>query len=185
MIICISGFCASGKNAAGEYVAEKLGMRLVSPTFKDLAKAEGITLMEFQERAAQSKDGEIDRKFDLELRRQANDGHCVITTWLGPWIVENADLRVWLYAAEAVRAKRLAAREKISTQEALMHIRKRDEGNVARYKKVYGIDITAHDDFDLQIDVESLSAQQVAQKIIDAAMEKGAAKGKKQGKNKR
>lgn len=172
MIICISGFCATGKNTVGNFVAEALGLRLVAPTFKDLAAAEGISLMEFQKKAANSKDGEIDKKFDRELRRQADAGNCVVTTWLGPWMIENANVRVWLYAPDKVRAKRLAGREKISEEEALMHIKKRDADNVARYKKVYGIDITRHDKFNLMLNVEKISAQEAAEKIVQAIKKK-------------
>ncbi|VVB57809.1 Cytidylate kinase [Candidatus Anstonella stagnisolia] len=172
MIICVGGFTACGKNTVGKYVAEALGLRIVDPTFKDLAALEGIPLMEFQKKAAESKNGEIDRKFDDELRRQASAGNCVITTWLAPWMVKNADFRVWLVASEKVRAKRLAGREGMSEEEAIAHIKKRDADNIARYKKVYGIDITKHEIFDLQINVEKIGAKEVAEKIVKAIKEK-------------
>ena len=163
---------ACGKNTVGEYVAEMLNLRIVDPTFKDIASAEKISLMEFQKKAANSKNGEIDKKFDDELRRQAAAGNCVITTWLAPWMVKNADFCVWLSASEKVRAKRLCGREGMSKEEALAHIKKRDADNIARYKKVYGIDITKHENFDLQINVEKTNAKEVAEKIVKAVKEK-------------
>ena len=98
MIIAISGFTGCGKNTLGELLAKKLGYKLVCPTFKDLAAEEGITLMEFQAKAA--KDKNIDKKFDAALRKQvaATKGNCVVTTWLGPWMVD-ADLKIKLFAA--------------------------------------------------------------------------------------
>jgi len=172
MIICVSGLTACGKNTVGKYVAEALGLRIVDPTFKDLAAKEKISLMEFQKKAANSKNGEIDRKFDDELRRQAQAGNCVITTWLAPWMVKNADFRVWLAASGEVRAKRLIGREGMGEQEALMHIQARDADNVSRYKKVYGIDITNHEIFDLEINVEKIGAKEVAEQIVKAVREK-------------
>lgn len=172
MIICVSGMTSCGKNTVGEHVAKALGLRVVNPTFKDLAAAEGISLLDFQKKAAESIGGEIDRKFDDELRRQASAGNCVITTWLAPWMVKDANFRVWLSASEEVRARRLAGREHISEKDALMHIKKRDAGNIARYQKVYGIDITKHGEFDLILNVDKIDAEKAAEKILDAIKKK-------------
>jgi len=149
MIIAVGGLTGSGKNTLGELLAKKLGLKLVCPTFKDLAKREGIPLMEFQKRA--EKDQNIDKKFDAELKEQAKKGNCVVTTWLGPWMVD-ADLRVWVFAPADVRAKRISKRDGMVLEQAKKHIHERDEENRQRYLNVYGIDIYDHDTFD-SIDV--------------------------------
>ena len=84
-IIAISGLAGSGKNTVSGEVAKRLGWRVVEPTFKTLAAREGVTLMEFQEKA--KKDSGIDRKFDEALREECAGGKCVVSTWLGPWMV--------------------------------------------------------------------------------------------------
>lgn len=144
MIIAISGLTGSGKNTLGELLSEKLGYKLVCPTFKDLARAEGIPLMEFQEKA--EKDPGIDRKFDEVLRGQAK-GDCVVTTWLGPWMVE-ADVRIKVFAPIKTRAERISKRDGMGMDEAIKHIVGRDHGNRKRYLKLYGIDIESDDVFD-------------------------------------
>jgi cytidylate kinase len=144
MIITISGLTGSGKNTLGELLAKSLGYRLICPTFKDLAAKEGITLMEFQEKA--EKDPDIDKKFDAILREQAT-GDCVVTTWLGPWIVD-ADVRIKVIAPIEVRAKRTGLRDSMSEKEAIKHVKERDERNRKRYKKIYGIDIDQEEKFD-------------------------------------
>jgi cytidylate kinase len=140
MIITVSGLTGSGKNTLGEILAKKLGYKLICPTFKDLAAKEGISLMEFQKKA--EKDHDIDKKFDSVLKEQvaATGGKCVVTTWLGPWIVD-ADIRIKVNAPLETRAKRVAERDGMPLPEAKKHVRERDEENRARYMKVYGIDI--------------------------------------------
>ncbi len=145
MIIAISGLTGSGKNTLGEALAKALDFSLVCPTFKDLAKEEGISLLDFQKKAA--KDHTIDRKFDQLLKKQAK-GNCVVTTWLGPWIL-NADFRIYVFAPLDTRASRIAKRDTMIVEEAKKHILKRDEQNRERYLKVYGIDIYDTSSFDI------------------------------------
>jgi cytidylate kinase len=145
MIIAISGLTGSGKNTLGGLLAKKLGYRLVCPTFKDLAAREGVSLMEFQKRA--ETDPDIDRKFDAALKEQATAGNCVVTTWLGPWMVD-ADVRIKVKVADGIRAERIAKRDGMSRGEALEHLLERDERNRKRYLKAYGIDIDDEKIFD-------------------------------------
>jgi len=168
MIIAVTGLAGSGKNTFGAALAEELGLRVVCPTFKDLAKAEGVSLLEFQKMA--HADPEIDKKFDKHLKEESTRGNCVVTTWLGPWMVD-ADFRIWVEAPLEVRAKRLAKREGMTDEEALEHTKKRDADNRERYLKLYDIDIMDHKDFDLEISSEEhLPVEMV--KIALSALEK-------------
>ena len=97
MIITIAGLSGSGKNTVGEIVAEKLRLRLVDPTFKTLAEERRMDLMEFHRKA--EKEHNIDKNFDAALIAEVEKGPCVVTTWLAPWMVLNADLRVWISAS--------------------------------------------------------------------------------------
>ena len=170
MIIAVSGLAGSGKNTFGTVLAERLGYRVVCPTFKDLAEEEGVSLMEFQKKAGKMPD--IDRKFDEKLKKEAAKGECVVTTWLGPWMVE-ADFRVWVDAPESVRAERLAERDKIPVERAVAHIKERDEDNRNRYMKLYGIDIMDHSKFDIEISSAENTPEQMAEIAIGALKEKG------------
>ncbi len=178
-IIAVSGFAGSGKNTVGAEVARSLGWRIVAPTFKDLASRDGISLMEFQEKA--EKDLAIDYKFDAELARQVGNGNCAVVTWIGPWIKKISGKKyagimippvlpdvfsVWLDVDESTRAKRVAGRDGISKEDAFFHIKKRDSGNVKRYKRAYGIDIMDHSGFDLVVKVSDERPEEVAKKIL-------------------
>lgn len=163
-IIAISGFAGSGKNTVSRIVANKLSWRVVEPTFKTLAEREGISLMEFQKRA--HSDFEIDKKFDEALVEQSREGNCVIATWLGPWMAPGKPFRVWLDAPQDIRSKRVGGREGEDDATALEHIKKRDADNLERYKKVYGIDISEHDGFDLVLDASKKTPNELAEEII-------------------
>ena len=104
--------------------------------------------MEFQAKA--EKDPDIDRKFDALLREQAS-GDCVVTTWLGPWIVD-ADVRIKVKVADRIRAQRIAKRDGMTLKQALKHMHERDDQNRKRYKKLYNIDIDDEKIFDLVLD---------------------------------
>ncbi|MEM4389818.1 MAG: cytidylate kinase family protein [Candidatus Micrarchaeia archaeon] len=170
MIITISGLSGCGKDTVGALVAKALGLRHIRFSFKDEAARRGISLMELQRLA--TKNPRIDREFDTRLVKEARKGNCVVTTWLGSWLVKNSDLRVWLAATEKTRAARIAKREGISLARALSHLRARDANNRARYKKLYGIDLSDHSIFDLEIHTDRLTPKTIAHIIICAAKEK-------------
>jgi cytidylate kinase len=172
MIICVSGLAGSGKNTVGEIVAKKLNLDEVKLSFKDEAKRENVDLMTVQKEA--TKNESYDRELDREIVKRARKGNCVVMTWLGPWIVKNADLRVWLNVGEKERAKRVARRDRMSLKKALEHIRRRDENNRRRYRRYYGIDIMDHSIFDLEINSDVFNPQQIAGIIIKAAEAKRA-----------
>ncbi|NYZ76582.1 cytidylate kinase family protein [Candidatus Micrarchaeota archaeon] len=172
MIICVSGLAGSGKNTVGEIVAKKLNLDEVKLSFKDEAKRENVDLMTVQKEA--TKNESYDRELDREIVKRAKKGNCVVMTWLGPWIVKNADLRVWLNVSERERAKRVARRDRMSLKKALEHIRKRDDNNRRRYRRYYGIDIMDHSIFDLEINSDVFNPQQIAGIVIKAAEAKRA-----------
>jgi cytidylate kinase len=164
MIIAIAGLTGSGKNTLGELLAKELGYRMVCPTFKDLAAKEGIPLMEFQKKA--ESDPDIDKKFDAVLKEQAAQGDCVITTWLGPWMVD-ADLRIKVSAPAEIRAERISGRDSMSADEAIRHVLERDESNRKRYKKLYGIDIDNEEIFDAVLDSGRCTPEELLEQTIE------------------
>lgn len=178
IIICISGLSGSGKNSVGKFVAEKLGLRLIDPTFKTIAAKQKMSLLDFHKKA--EHEHSIDKKFDAALVASAKKGNCVISTWLGPWMIKNADIKVWLYAPSTARASRVAKRDGMSNVEAARHITERDESNRLRYLEIYKIDIYDHSGFELVINSEKFMPEESANIIVAAALAKGG-KAKKSG----
>jgi cytidylate kinase len=84
----------------------------------------------------------------------------------------NADLRVWLQASLEERAKRIFRREVdkgLTYESVLYRTLQRDEQNRKRYLQLYGIDSNDRSDFDIIINTEKLTAEQVSSLIIAAA----------------
>lgn len=164
MIIAVAGLSGSGKNTLGKMIAKEFDYRVVCPTFKDLAAKEGVSLMEFHKMA--ENDPEIDKKFDHFIREETVKGNCVVTTWLGPWIVD-ADIRIKVFALAKTRASRVAGRDNLTYEQALQHINDRDNNNRRRYKKLYNIDIDNIDVFDACLN----SGVYTPEQLLEIAME--------------
>ena len=169
MIISVWGMTGSGKNTFGALLAKRLGYRTVSPTFKDLAKKEGIPLLEFQKRA--ESDHSIDKRFDALLKAEANKGDCVVTTWLGPWMLA-ADFRIHIFAPARTRADRISDRDSMPLRDALRHVQERDANNIKRYMDVYRIDITDTSIFDLGLNAETYRPEQMVEVAMVALNKK-------------
>ncbi len=165
-IICISGLVGSGKDTVSDLVAKKLGFSRVKLSFKDAAKQKGISLMEYQ--AYVEKDLTIDKEFDHIIIKEARKQDSVISTWLGPWLIPDAALKVWLEASPKVRAERISVRDDMSKSKALKHVIERDMHNRGRYMALYAVDIFVHSNFDIQINTEHFSPEQLADIIVAA-----------------
>jgi len=171
MIIAISGLVGSGKDSVAKMVAEKLSIKHINLTFKDAARAKDIPLMEYQEYA--KKNVSIDKEFDDMVIAETKKEDCVTSTWLGPWLIKDADLRIWLDASPDARARRISGRDGMTLAEAMDHVRKRDAHNRARYKRLYNIDIFEDRSvFDLIINTETFMPEDSASIIETAIKEK-------------
>jgi cytidylate kinase len=163
--IAISGKSGCGNTTVSRIVAQRLGLSLINYTFHTMAEERGMSFEEFYELAQE------DRSFDIILDRKqvelARAGNCVLGSRLAVWLLEEADLRVYLDAPPEVRASRISSREGGSLEEKLRQTSRRDRRDHDRYLDLYAID---NDDFqfvDLVIDVEKLDQFQVAGTIVE------------------
>jgi len=165
-IICIGGLVGSGKDSVADAVAETLKFRRIRLTFKDAAQRMGITLMKYQSYI--EKDLTIDKEFDKMVIKEAKKADSVLSTWLAPWLVKDAALRVWLEASPNTRVERISKRDEMSKAKALKHVHDRDMHNRGRYMALYGIDVFDHSGFDLIINTEHYTVDQIADIVVAA-----------------
>ncbi|MEM3363928.1 MAG: cytidylate kinase family protein [Candidatus Micrarchaeia archaeon] len=167
MKIAISGLTGAGKTTIAGIISKKLKVPNIAFSMKDEAKARGISLLKFQEMAAKDKrfDIELDRKQIAEMKKHKS---FVTSTWLAPWFA-NADLNVWLYANEKIRAERVAKRDNISIYSARKIVHKKDQQNRERYIKLYRINIDDINRFHICINTEHIEPEKAAKIIIEAA----------------
>ena len=100
--------------------------------------------------------------------KEARKSDSVVSTWLGPWLIKEAALRVWLDASPRVRADRISVRDGMSKAKALKHVNERDMHNRGRYMALYWVDIYNHSHFDIIINAENYSVDQIADIVVAA-----------------
>lgn len=126
--------------------------------------------MSFEEVRRQAEtDTTLDVYLDKRQVELAREGDCVLGSRLAVWLLEEADLKVYLTAPLSVRAARIQRREGGSFQEVLRKTRARDERDRNRYLHLYGIDNDDFDFVDLVIDTQHIHYREVADRIISAA----------------
>ncbi len=167
MKIAISGLSGCGNTTACTNVSKELGLEMVNYTLRNAAQEAGLSLPEMQLLA--EKYLEIDAALDAKLTKLVEKKqHCVVGTRLSGWSV-GADLSVWLHASLDTRAKRIASRGEGNLEDIKQATDRRDKQNIRRYKKLYGINTLSHDHFDLVVNTERLTPEQVAALVAAAA----------------
>jgi cytidylate kinase len=166
LLITISGKSGCGNSTVSRLVAERLGLRLINFTLRDLARERGLSFEQMWERA--EYDQSVDHELDRRLMELAADGECVLGTRLAIWLIEDQDLSVYLEASQQTRAARIASREAMSYRAALAATGQRDRRDRNRYLRLYDIDIDVASQADLVVDTEELDQHAVVGKIIEA-----------------
>lgn len=170
MRIAISGHSGCGNTTATTNVGKALGTQIINYTFRDLARELNLSFDDIHKNA--NTDLIYDYLTDLVLIRNALANESIVVgTRLAAWLM-NADLRIWLHAPLETRAARINQREsekQFSYEQTLYKTLKRDEQNKKRYLRLYGLDIDDHSDFDITINTEKLTAEQVSGLIVAAA----------------
>ncbi len=168
MKITISGLSGCGSTTACNNVAKTLNLSVINYTFRNLSADLKIPFEQLQNDA--SKNPDYDYFIDKNLITLADkSNNCVIASRLAGWLFDDANLRVWLSASIETRAKRIASRESKNISDVINESLVRDEQNWNRYKKLYGVDVNDHEGFDIIVNTEYLTAQQVSALIVAAA----------------
>ena len=167
MRIAISGKSGCGNSTVSRLVADRLGLRLINYTFKNLAAEYGIGFAELHARAA--RDFSIDRTLDRRQLAAAAGGDCVLASRLAIWLLADAELKVYLTAPPELRARRIAQRERVPPDVALADTGRRDGSDRQRYLDLYRIDIDDAAPADLVVDTSAYDQFQAAAAIVAAA----------------
>jgi cytidylate kinase len=164
--IAVSGKSGCGNTTVSRILAERLGVRLINYTFHDMAVERG---MSFEQLCLLAEtDSQYDRHLDRRQVELAMEGSCVLASRLAIWLLDQADLKVYLYASAEVRARRIAGREEIPWRKSLRNVEARDTRDRNRYLKLYDIDIDDYGFADLVVDTEAGDQYHVVGTIISA-----------------
>jgi len=176
IVIVISGPAGSGKTTYAKRLAEKLGLRYFSAgsIFRKIAQEKGLSLVELSKLA--EKDYSIDIEIDRRTLEEAKKGNVVIDGHLTAWIVkELADVAIYITAPLMVRVKRIAERDNKPLREAYYETVRREFSQRKRFIEIYGIDVTDISWFDLVINTEKYTIDEVYE-IIEKTVLKALAK---------
>jgi cytidylate kinase len=81
-------------------------------------------------------------------------------------------LKVFLDASEAVRAARISGREGGGAAERLREIQAREASDRGRYREIYGVDYHDLARYDLVMETDRLTPEEIAEAIVERARER-------------
>jgi cytidylate kinase len=167
-VVAISGKSGCGNTTVSELLAKRTGRRFVNYTLRAMAVEMGIGFEEILKLAA--GDPSFDRRLDKRQVELALEGDSVMGSRLAIWLMKEADLKVYLYASDETRARRIQKREGNTFEEKLELTRARDARDRERYLSIYGIDNDEYRFADLIINAERMVPERIVA-TITAAME--------------
>ena len=88
-------------------------------------------------------------------------------------MLKEADLKVYLFASDDTRAKRILNREGGDLQQIKDFTSMRDSEDSKRYMKLYQIDNNKYDFCDLIIDTANYNPEQIVDQIIAELLKRG------------
>lgn len=167
--IAISGMSGCGNTTISKIVADRLKLKFINFTFRSLAEEKGISFNKVLELAA--KDDSWDREVDSRQVKLARESEgCVIGSRLAVWMLEEADLKVYLRASAETRAERIVKREGGTLEEVAAFTADRDSQDNSRYKRIYNIDNYNYGFVNLIIDTDKLNPDEIVRIIMEAAI---------------
>lgn len=167
--ICISGLSASGKTSLGHRLAKELNLMHITKASTQIYRNASANF-KGKEKLAEMAVSRHSRTFDKELIGLASKNNCVMTTWLGPWLVKNPTVSVWLHAGIDARARRRANEMKITVAKAKKMINEKDSLTIKGFKRIQGIDINDREGFDMELNTERLTVEEMASLISMLAL---------------
>ncbi len=171
MRITVSGLPGSGTTSLSRYLAEQHGFSMISAgeVFRQLAKEHNMALAEFGRLA--EADPSFDRMIDARQKEIAEScDNIIVEGRLSGWMVEHADLRIWLYAPIGCRIKRIAFRDQTSDEKTAEELTlEREKCEAARYRSYYHIDIGDLSIYHIILNSEHWSVEGLGA-VVDTAM---------------
>jgi cytidylate kinase len=172
MRITVSGLPGSGTTSLSRHIAERHGFTMISAgeVFRQLAEEHSMELAEFGKLA--ERDPAFDKMIDARQKEIAQErDNIVVEGRLSGWMVENADLKIWLFAPIGCRITRIISRDHVTdtgTAEKITLERERCEA--ARYRTYYDIDINDLTIYHMILNSERWDVPQLGS-IVDSAMD--------------
>ena len=162
MIITLTGFPGTQTKEIGKMLGYEIGIKFVSE--EDIMGK--ITTIENQ---AQSNEA-FAEKLKQMIQTEGKPG--VITDHpMSPWILHDAEVKIFLNSLEKVRARRIVEKEKIPLSEAMEKIKSEKKQKEELYLNNFGVSVYDFQLFDLALNIDKLSNENTVS-IIKKFIEK-------------
>ncbi|MCL7412904.1 MAG: AAA family ATPase, partial [ANME-2 cluster archaeon] len=157
------------KSTLSKTIAEHFFLKHVSSgdLFRAMAKERGVSLEEFGHIA--EVDPAIDNEIDRRQVEMSKTGGDFLFEGRLSGMLNDADLKIMLKTDVTIRARRIAAREDISLEQAMHETIERQKSEAKRYKEYYDIDITDLTLYDLVLE-SSVWDKEATAKVAIAAI---------------
>lgn len=164
MIIIVSGPPGSGKTTLAKKISEKYNYDYISTglIFREIARELNVDVVTLNKIA--EKELSIDIKVDSKVLDLIGRDNIVIESHIAGWGVKGSNnnvIAVYVTASLEKRAQRIAARDGITYEEAILHVLSREESHWRRFFNFYGINITDLSIFDLVVNTDNLTPDEV------------------------
>jgi len=158
----VAGPHGSGRSTQARLIAEAFDLRYISAgmVFRERAEGLGLSLEEMSRKAAEDRD--FDNYLDARTKEESRRGGVVIDATLSGWMAENPDLRIYLSCPLEERVRRIAEREGRDMEEVDKETRFREENELRRFRKLYGVDLEDLSVYDLVVNTGLFEADGVA-----------------------
>ena len=113
---------------------------------------------------------EIDRELDDKVLDRAQQGHAVVEGRMTSYLVRKNKipaLKVRIDAAPEVRAERVAGRENLDKEKALLDIEERDACDQKRYLNLYGVDPLEDKWYNIIIDNSEIQPEEAVKRVLN------------------
>jgi cytidylate kinase len=166
--IAVSGKSGCGNTTICKMAADILGLRFINFTFRSLAEERNLDLKTVLDLAAadDSWDREVDSR-QVSLARES--GGCVLGSRLAIWMLEEADIKVYLEASPQVRVRRIIKREGGVFEEAAAFTAERDKQDHGRYLRIYNIDNDDYSFAHLIVNTDIYTPDEIVDMIVQKA----------------
>ncbi len=164
--ITISGAPGSGTSTLVGKLQDATGWQSLNggEVFRAEAARRGLSVVEFSELC--KTDLDVDRSLD-DLLRDAmtrENGPEILESRLSGWWAHQLELdclRVWIHTSDEERARRVQAREGGEFAQRLAESSARQSADKERYRMLYDIDLDDMTPYNLVVDANDLSAEEV------------------------
>jgi len=168
--ITISGTPGSGKSTVGKLLEKKIKIKYIysGKIFREIAKKYHMSLEEFGIYCEKNK--EIDQELDNRQLEILQKGNVILEGRLAGWIAHRNNipaLKIILKANIDTRAKRIVKREEGDMKKRKKEILDREKSEFNRYKKYYNIDLNDISIYDLIINSEGKTPEEIVDIIFD------------------